>query len=430
MNAPGGHELARRYGTLGRGPVSTESVTSAAYFEAEREAVFKRSWLMVGRESDVPNPGDYLVKRLEPLRTTVVVARDKLGVLHAMHDVCPHRGMHVCGKDQLGHRRSGTFTCQFHGWVYGMDGRLLDVPDRPLFYDLDTSALRMPPMAVGTWEGFIFVHWQAQPEESLKDFLGELYAGYDGYFDESFFKKAGVYQADMRMNYKFYLDSSVEALHAGYTHLQNNTGQNAKSGTALYVPASWVRLYDRHRVIGVPIGVGERELSPMEQLAFRFGGATTPYDPRVQARALPPGVNIAKDPGWAFDILEIYPNQVLFLSGPLMGYISLWPSAHDRCKVEVTAYMTAPANAAERVGLEYGLVSLRDVIREDLNMAEGCTDAVACGQLGEIQLSDQEAAVRHSYAVIDRAVQTYLSEQQPMAKKRRRTNRGAGQTSA
>lgn len=43
MNAPRVHELAQRYGDLGRGPVSTESVTSAACFEAEREAVFKRS---------------------------------------------------------------------------------------------------------------------------------------------------------------------------------------------------------------------------------------------------------------------------------------------------------------------------------------------------------------------------------------------------
>lgn len=410
MNAPTGHVLEQRYGALGRGPVSTESVTSAAYFEAEREAVFKRSWLLMGRESDVPNPGDYLVKRLETLRTTVVVARDKQGTLHAMHDVCPHRGMHVCGKDQRGHRRSGTFTCPFHGWVYGLDGRLLDVPDQGLYYNLDTSQLRMPPLAVDTWEGFIFVHWEAQPEETLKDFLGELYDGYSGYFDDRFFKKAGAYVADVRMNYKFYLDSSVELLHAGYVHLQNNTGQNAQSGTALYLGPQWLRLGDRHRVVGVPLGIGERDLSPMESLAFRFGGATTPYDPRIRERAQPPAVNVAKAENWAFDILEIYPNQILFLSAPLMGFISLWPSAHDHCRAEITVYMAEPANAAERVAIEYGLLSIRDVIREDLNTAEGCTDALASGVLAEIQLSDQEMAVRHSYGVIDRAVRAYLSE--------------------
>jgi len=410
MNAPRTHELAQRYRDLGRGPVSTESVTSAAYFEAEREAVFKRSWLMIGREHGVANPGDYLVKRIAPWNATVVVARDKQGRLHAMHDVCPHRGMHVCGKDQRGHRRGGTFTCQFHGWVFGLDGRVLDVPDRDLYYDLDTTQLRMPPLAVDTWEGFIFVHWQAEPAQSLKDFLGELYDGYGGYFDDGFFKKAGGYVADLAINYKFYLDSSVELLHAGYTHIQNNTGQNAKSGTSLYLGPQWLQLGKRHRAVGVPLGIGERDLAPMEALAFKYGGATTPYDPRVRERQLPPALNVAKADAWAFDVVELFPNQVLFLSAPLMGFISLWPSAHDRCRVEIEVYMAPPTNAAERVAIEYGLLSIRDVIREDLNMAEGCTDALSSGVLPQIQLSDQEMAVRHSYQVIEAAVRAYLAE--------------------
>ena len=410
MNAPRMHELAQRYGDLGRGPVSTESVTSAAYFEAEREAVFKRSWLMIGREQDVANPGDYLVKRIEPWNATVVVARDRQGQLHAMHDVCPHRGMHVCGKDQRGTRRGGTFTCQFHGWVFGLDGRVVDVPDRDLYYALDPAQLRMPPLAVDTWEGFIFVHWQAEPAQDLRTFLGELYDGYGGYFDDGFFARAGGYVADLRMNYKFYLDSSVEALHAGYTHIQNNTGQNAQSGTALYLGPGMVTLHRSHRAISAPLGIGERDLAPMEALAFKYGGATTPYDPRVRERRLPPALNVAKADAWAFDVVELFPNQVLFLSAPLMGFISLWPSAHDRCRVEIEVYMAPPTNAAERVAIEYGLLSIRDVIREDLNMAEGCTDALSSGVLQEIQLSDQEMAVRHSYLVIEEAVRAYLAD--------------------
>ncbi len=409
MNAPRVHELAQRYGDLGRGPVSTESVTSAAYFEAEREAVFKRSWLMIGREHDVANPGDYLVKRIAPWNATVVVARDKQGRLHAMHDVCPHRGMHVCGKDQRGHRRGGSFTCQFHGWVFGLDGRVLDVPDRDLYYDLDTTGLRMPPLAVDTWEGFIFVHWQAAPEQSLKDFLGELYDGYGGYFDDGFFKKAGGYVADLAMNYKFYLDSSVEALHAGYTHIQNNTGQNAQSGTALYLGQGMVTLHRNHRAISAPLGIGERDLAPMEALAFKYGGPTTPYDPRVRERPLPPALNVSRLDNWAFDVLEVFPNTLIFQSAALYAVLSLWPKAVDRTVFEAQVYLPAPTNAAERVAIEYGLISLRDVMREDLNMAEGCTDALSSGVLPQIQLSDQEMAVRHSYAVVDRLVREYLA---------------------
>lgn len=408
MNSPRIFPIADNYPNMDRSAVSTESVTSPAYFEAEREAVFKQSWLIVGRVEDIPAAGDYFVKRLPTFNTTIVVTCDKQGAIHAMHDVCPHRGMHVCGKEQKGNKSS--FTCQFHGWVYGLDGKVLDIPSKEAFFDDQVSELRMPPLAVDTWEGFIFVHWQPEPAETLKEFLGELYEGYEGFFSGEFFHKAGGYTAEMELNYKFYMDSSVELIHAGYTHLQNNTGQNAKSGTSLFMIPEDARLYKRHRIATVPIGLGERELAPMEKLAMRFGGATTPYDERVRARQTPPAINHKKDPMWAFDILELYPSQLLFLSGAMTAHIVLWPSAHNRSTLEVTVYMMEPSNAAERVALEYGLLSLRDVMREDLNMAEACTDALASGVLKEIQLSDQEACVRHSYEVIDKAVSEYLAQ--------------------
>jgi hypothetical protein len=293
--------------------------------------------------------------------------------------------------------------------VFGLDGRVVGVSEESWFHSLDKGRLRMPPVAVDTWEGFIFIHRDPAPAESLPEFLGEIQDGYRDYFDDRFFKRVGRYEADVKMNYKFYLDSSVEAYHAGYTHLQNNTGQNAKSGTALRLEPSSVRLYRRHRTIGVPIGVGIRELAPIEGLAFKYGGATTPYDPRVKDRPLPSGINSSRDPNWAFDILEIYPNAVLFLSAPLYAVIRLWPSAVDRCRFEVDVHMNEPSNAAERVALEYGLVSLRDVIREDLNIAEGSTDALGSGALKEIQLSDQEIAVRHSYSVLNQVVKQRLN---------------------
>jgi len=408
MNSPRIFPIADSYPNMQRSAVTTESVTSADYFEAEREAVFKQSWFIVGRVEDIAEPGDYFVKRLPTFETTIVVTRDRDGTIHAMHDVCPHRGMRVCGKDHSGNRKN--FTCQFHGWVFGLDGKVLDIPHKEAFFNLGVNELRMPAISVDTWEGFIFMHWQPEPAETLQEFLGELYQGYEGFFSGEFFHKAGGYTAELDINYKFYMDSSVELIHAGYTHIQNNTGQNAKSGTSLFMPPEDARLYKRHRIATVPIGLGERELAPMEQLAMRFGGATTPYDERVRARETPPAINHKNDPTWAFDILEFYPSQLLFLIVAMTAHIVLFPTAHNRSVMETTVYMIKPGNAAERVALEYGLLSLRDVMREDFNMAEGCTDGLASGALKEIQLSDQEACVRHSYEVIDRAVREYLAK--------------------
>ena len=143
---------------------------------------------------------------------------------------------------------------------------------------------------------------------------------------------------------------------------------------------------------------------------MKYGNVTTPYDPRIINKPLPPAINHDRNPQWAFDILEIYPATVMFLSGPLYAVINLCPTAVNRCRMIMDVYMADPTNAAERVALEYGLVSVREVVREDLNTAEGCTDATGSGVLKHIQLGDQEIAVRHSYAVVEDAVRAYLAE--------------------
>lgn len=400
--------LTAKYRNLSRGPVDIhEAVSSPDYFIAEREAIFKGGWVMIGRVSELPNPGDFIVKSYETLETSILLAKNKKGEINAFHNVCVHRGMTLCGKQENKGSKK-YFACPFHGWVYDADGQLVDVPDRKLFDEQDLKKLALKKIAMDIWEGFIFINLSSQPAESLKEYLGEIYDQYQGYFDDEKFKLVNRYSMETKMNWKFYLDSSIEAYHAAVVHLQNNTGQNKQSNTVLHVAPDAVRLFRRHRTIGVPSGLGARELSPVEALSFQYG-ATTPYDVQAGGSDMPPGVNANKDPGWAFDILEIVPNIVLFISAPLYAVISLWPSSEKECLYEADVYMSTPGNAAARVALEYGLLSLRDVLREDINTAEGITSMTRAGAIRDYVFSDQEIAVRHSYAVIDEMVQSWLA---------------------
>jgi phenylpropionate dioxygenase-like ring-hydroxylating dioxygenase large terminal subunit len=61
------------------------------YFELERERIFRRTWLNVGRVEELPNPGDYLVKDLPVCNTSIVVVRGKDSRIRAFHNVCSHR---------------------------------------------------------------------------------------------------------------------------------------------------------------------------------------------------------------------------------------------------------------------------------------------------------------------------------------------------
>ena len=63
------------YPELGTGPVSFEDSVSPAFYEVEREAIFRRAWLNVGRVEQLPRSGSYFTKTLPGLRASLIVAR-------------------------------------------------------------------------------------------------------------------------------------------------------------------------------------------------------------------------------------------------------------------------------------------------------------------------------------------------------------------
>ena len=64
-----------KYPHLGTDPLPAEVFTSAEQFERERERIFKKVWLNVGRVEQIPRPGDYFVKDLAVCNTSVIVVR-------------------------------------------------------------------------------------------------------------------------------------------------------------------------------------------------------------------------------------------------------------------------------------------------------------------------------------------------------------------
>lgn len=86
---------------------------SREIYELEREKIFRRSWLMVGRVEEIPDPGDYFVKDLSVASASVIVVHSADGKIRGFHNVCRHRGSRVAE----GGGNVKTFACPFHGWV-------------------------------------------------------------------------------------------------------------------------------------------------------------------------------------------------------------------------------------------------------------------------------------------------------------------------
>src|SRR5262245_33342195 len=78
------------YPELGTGPVSFDDSISPAFFERERDAIFRTAWLNVGRVDDLPRRGSWFTKDLVAARTSVLVVRGMDGEIRAFHNVCRH----------------------------------------------------------------------------------------------------------------------------------------------------------------------------------------------------------------------------------------------------------------------------------------------------------------------------------------------------
>jgi choline monooxygenase len=134
----------------------------------EQRTVWSRTWQLVGRVEQVREVGQFVTATVagEP----VVVVRGGDGELRGFFNVCRHHAAAVmtapCGKvDRL--------RCPYHGWTYDLTGRLRGVPEFDGVQDFDRDATGLVPLAVATWEHFVFVHLDPSPPP-IAEYLGPI----------------------------------------------------------------------------------------------------------------------------------------------------------------------------------------------------------------------------------------------------------------
>ena len=74
--------------------VSLRVMTDEELYHLEMDKIFAKTWLLLGHESEIPEPGDFIVRDMA--EDNVIVARSQDGEVHVSLNVCPHRGMRVC----------------------------------------------------------------------------------------------------------------------------------------------------------------------------------------------------------------------------------------------------------------------------------------------------------------------------------------------
>src|SRR5262245_10943277 len=199
------------------GKIDRRIFIDQAIYDEEMAKIFGRAWLMIGHESLVPKVNDFFHTYMG--EDPVILTRDSQGQLHALLNMCRHRGNRVTRCDDGNARR---FMCTYHGWTYTNDGALEHVPgESEAYYDaLDKASLGLVQARVDTYAGIVFATW-AEDAPSLEAYLGDA----RWYLDTLFNRRDGGMQALGPMkwiepaNWKTMVDNCSDNYHVPTTHL-------------------------------------------------------------------------------------------------------------------------------------------------------------------------------------------------------------------
>lgn len=288
--------------------------TSADVLAEEQEKVFRRHWISIGRSAELAGAGDYRLVSIGG--ESLIVLRDKQGVLRAFFNICRHRGTRLCTAEQG--RLSETIQCPYHAWTYGLDGRLIGAPHMNEVQGFQKSDYPLHAAGLVEWEGFIFVNLSREPRP-----FGDAFAPLMHRFDRfNLPALASVRRIayDVRANWKLIAQNYSECLHCPTIHPELSAKLPYTSGA-------------NDLVEGPSLG-GYMQIKPPFESATLTG----------RACGLPLGPLSPDDRARAY-FYTLFPGMLLSLHPDYAVYYTVWPVSTAECRV-VCEWMVHPDSPA------------------------------------------------------------------------------------
>ena len=177
--------------------------------EAEKQAIFYRSWQLVAHASEVASPRQFVTCEIFDQSILVVRGDDK--VLRAFHNVCQHRGT------RLVHQRRGegkrVFVCKYHSWAYGSDGGLIGAPRTEKLQDFNKADVCLPSVRVQEFAGFVFINLDEQAKSMEETYPGAAELILEHAPDMANLRFESEHDFDAPVNWKVVMDNNIESYH-------------------------------------------------------------------------------------------------------------------------------------------------------------------------------------------------------------------------
>jgi phenylpropionate dioxygenase-like ring-hydroxylating dioxygenase large terminal subunit len=422
---PGGTPMAKAPDPdLGHEPIPKERYTSAEFAALEWQRMWRQVWLLAGRESDIPEPGDYLTFEIGP--ESVLVVRLPSGEIAARANVCMHRGNRL-REPGMGH--ADSFTCIFHGWEYALDGTLVRATDASCFpQGTPRERLALGRLHCDTWGGFVWVSFAERPGP-LRDYLGVLPRHLDPYHFEQQTVVNDV-SIEIDCNWKTCVDAFNESYHVQATH----------PGLMQYSDDVSVQIdcYERHSRFLYPLAVVSPRLpnrgqltEPIREMFLRGigldpaplegrGDAVRPAIARQMREVVAPAMGVdfseLNDDQLVDDYhYTIFPNVTLNIHarGAWVFRHRPHPSDPQKMVFDFWNLLRAPRAQIERAPHEehrladgYSLASIPggDVLDEDMYNLPRIQAGMRSAAFPGLWLSAQELRIRHFHDTLMRYV--------------------------
>jgi glycine betaine catabolism A len=280
--------------------------TDSEVFRQEMEDFFCGMWVCAGRDEQIANAGEYFLA--EVAGESIIVTRDGSGVVRAMYNVCRHRGTRMCR--EAGGKFAGRIQCPYHGWTYGLDGRLLGAPH------MEEGEFRRedyPLHAVNTaeWDGHIFLNLARNPKP-LTEQLGELPEKFGAWKMQELRRYKRI-EYEVKANWKLIVLNYNECLHCPILHPLLSRITDYMSGENAGVKPGYIG--------------GSME--------FRGGAQTMSMDGQRRREYLP---GLSAEQCKQVLYYAIYPNLFLSMHPDYVMVHRLWPKTVDRTVVETEWY--------------------------------------------------------------------------------------------
>ena len=248
--------VSQKYSVIDQetGALERSIYTDEQIYQEELEKIFGRAWLIIGHESQIPNPNDFFLSYMG--EDPVILTRDSKGGVHAFLNMCRHRGNRVVRADD---GNAKNFMCTYHGWTFSNEGKLVSVPGLQEAYygELDVENLGLVEARLESYAGLVFATW-AEDAPTLEAYLGDMRWYLDVRFNQrdDGVQLLGPVKWQMPCNWKAPCDNAIGDNHHGIiTHASSALVQGQYKGGSN-------RVYLGHR---------ERFLQPGRQVSAGNG---------------------------------------------------------------------------------------------------------------------------------------------------------------